>query len=184
MAWMMELASLIFLTDVVLLFSKSIHFNATIYIYIFGLSVCCILYCFRLCCLEIIDPAIKLADVQQCIAPCNLHPVTRETCRKLFHAIDARFLQRYPSITDRSLMLDCCAFLYPPLSKLPYVNFILSSDVLSMMLAHLNAKQQGNAPCTTAILAAVPVESEVFKRSCWGMPSGRHITLAFVWSSS
>ena len=32
MAWMMELASLIFLTDVVLLFSKSVHFNATIYV--------------------------------------------------------------------------------------------------------------------------------------------------------
>ena len=31
MAWMMELASLIFLTDVVLLFSKSVHFNATIH---------------------------------------------------------------------------------------------------------------------------------------------------------
>ena len=30
MAWMMEPASLIFLTDVVLLFSKSVHFNATI----------------------------------------------------------------------------------------------------------------------------------------------------------
>ena len=40
MAWMMELASLIFLTDVVLLFSKSVH-----YYYIF-LSRCmlCIMY--------------------------------------------------------------------------------------------------------------------------------------------
>ena len=30
MTWMMELASSIFLTDVILLFSKSVHFNATI----------------------------------------------------------------------------------------------------------------------------------------------------------
>ena len=50
MAWMMELASLIFLTDVVLLFSKSVHFNATIYI--FGLSVCCVLYYIVLLLLE------------------------------------------------------------------------------------------------------------------------------------
>ena len=40
---MMELASLIFLTDVALLFSKSVHFNATIY---FCLSVCCVIYIF------------------------------------------------------------------------------------------------------------------------------------------
>ena len=39
MAWMVKQASPIFLTDVVLLFSKSVHFNATIY---FCLSVCCI----------------------------------------------------------------------------------------------------------------------------------------------
>ena len=39
MAWMMEPASLIFVTDVVLLFSKSVNFNATIY---FCLSVCCV----------------------------------------------------------------------------------------------------------------------------------------------
>ena len=41
MAWMMEPASLIFLTDVALLFSKSVHFNATIY---FCLSVCCVIF--------------------------------------------------------------------------------------------------------------------------------------------
>ena len=122
--------------------------------------------------LEIIDPAIKPAGIQKCIAPCNLHPVTQETRRKLFHAIDVRFLQRYSSITDRSLMLGGCAFLYPPLSKLSYVNFIFSSDVpssdactveyvrtttekeiMKQALAHLNTKQQGNAPCTAAILA-------------------------------
>ena len=37
---MMEPASLIFLTDVVLLFTKNVHFNATIY---FCLSACCVL---------------------------------------------------------------------------------------------------------------------------------------------
>ena len=47
MAWMMELASLIFLTDVVLLFSKSVHFNATIYIYINFWSKC--MLCTVLC---------------------------------------------------------------------------------------------------------------------------------------
>ena len=123
--------------------------------------------------LEIIDPAIKPAGIQQCIAPCNLHPVTQETRRKLFHAIDVRFLQRYSSMTDRSPMLDCCAFLYPPFSKLPYVNFILSTNVpssdactveyvrtttekeiMKQALAHLKAKQQeGNASSTAAILA-------------------------------
>eukprot|EP00731_Ephydatia_muelleri_P024107 Em0016g378a len=96
-----------------------------------------------------------------------------ETRRKLFHAIDVRFLQRYSSMTDRSPMLDCCAFLYPPLSKLPYVNFILSTNVpssdactveyvrtttekeiMKQALAHLKAKQQeGNASSTAAILA-------------------------------
>ena len=45
MAWMMELASLIFLTDV--LFSKSAHSNATIYLFIYlFLSKCmlCTIY--------------------------------------------------------------------------------------------------------------------------------------------
>ena len=37
MAWMMELASLIFLTDVVLLFSKRFHFNVTKF---FNMYVC------------------------------------------------------------------------------------------------------------------------------------------------
>ena len=40
---MMELASLIFLTDVVLLFSKSGHFNATMHIYRSKCMLCTVL---------------------------------------------------------------------------------------------------------------------------------------------
>ena len=47
---MMELASLIFLTDVVLLFSKSVHFNVTIFDYVYVCMCTLNVYAFGIGC--------------------------------------------------------------------------------------------------------------------------------------
>lgn len=95
-------------------------------------------------------------------AAADLHPTTRETRKLLRAALDKRLFKRYSTAPaahqDRSQMMDCCAFLYPPFSKLPHVDHFLAGTSIVEQNARCTKEQICVATKSTILRLGIKCE--------------------------